>query len=274
MNKSLYVYPSLGKSGLGNLLYVWARAEAFSRLHGLRMIAPTWARFTRIGPWLRGEKYKRFYGADFVPGNYVHGLRKLVLLGTKRKFAERNDSMEDYLSRDGIIVFSGLKGRGDFNSFLDCQPAIKNKLLEIAHPRVLRQVDGASSYIGVHVRRGDFAVGNLVTSDAWFVRAINRALRHEAAKGHSEIRVFSDGYPDELSFIQKAFPDERVRIMGKDPPLADILSLSRSCVMVASPRSTFSAWAVFLGQMPSIWSPQYEVPKMYLEPNANPIIVE
>ena len=70
------------------------------------------------------------------------------------------------------------------------------------------------------------------------------------------IRIFSDGRRDELSFLAGIdLPDKkRMCVETASKPLHDIWCLSRSDIMVGSSRSSFSIWAVLLGQMPSIWA--------------------
>jgi len=155
----------------------------------------------------------------------------------------------------GVIVFSGMEG--GMHPFVRYQAYLKKRLRDITNVKYLCAACGSEPFVGVHIRRGDFCASTLKTSNEWFVRATHRALEHDDAKGIKLIRVFSDGYPSELKFMQSAFNDKRVEIMPKNAPIHDLHYLSNATVLVASPHSTFSMWAVFLGQMPSVWGTRF-----------------
>ena len=241
MNDIKYVYPLLQRQGIGNLLFPWARAVVYSRKVGVPIIAPHWARLTRIGPWLRGERYKRYYGGDFTNNGYIKGLRKWWLL---------------HFKRNQIFIEQGMKDR--FLPFIEYQFEVKKELYSIVNPEIIQRSEeirgnDGGNYVAVHVRRGDFNQVGRRTEDEWFVRALSTALELNEAKSCSAIRVFSDGYPEELRFLLERFTTERIVVMPKAPAIQDILMLSNAKVLVCSPRSTFSMWGVFLGQMPSVW---------------------
>ncbi len=241
MNDIEYVYPLLMRQGIGNLLFPWARAVMYSKKMGVPIIAPSWARVTRIGPWLRRERYKRFYGGDFTNNGYIKGLRKWWLLHFKQKNISIEQGMKDF-----------------FLPFIAYQAEIKKALCSIVNPEIIKRCEeiknqDGENYVAVHVRRGDFKQAGRTTEDEWFVKALSAALELNAAKSRSAIRIFSDGYPEELSFLLKRFPSENIIVMPKAPAIQDILVMSKAKVLVCSPRSTFSMWGVFLGQMPSIW---------------------
>lgn len=237
-----YAYPDLARRGLGNMLFTWAQAVAYCHRTGARMIAPRWASLMRIGPWLRGERYKRYYGRNFTNKGYVWGWRRWL---------------------GNVMVFRGMDGF--FDPFLTEQGIVRDELWRIVNPRLvedIRRMENEGPFIGVHIRRGDFKAAGLCTADEWYLQAIRAALEMYGRK-NALIRVFSDGYPEEVAFIARAFPEVRVVIMPKAPAIQDVLSLSKAEIAVCSPRSTFSMWAVFLGQMPSVWSKDSEVPRLY-----------
>src|SRR5262249_28756870 len=71
---NVFAFPSVGRGGLGNMLFPWARAEVFRKRHGVPMLAPQWTQF-KIGPLLRGERDKRYYTGlfDHSRSKYVSG---------------------------------------------------------------------------------------------------------------------------------------------------------------------------------------------------------
>ena len=50
----------LGGAGLGNILFPWATALVYAKMHNLIRIQTTWRSF-KIGTYLRKEKDKRMY---------------------------------------------------------------------------------------------------------------------------------------------------------------------------------------------------------------------
>ena len=234
-----YVYPILMRTGLGNMLFPWARAVVYCKHTNTRMIAPKWVHLCRIGTWLRKERDKRFYLNQFSESTYVRGVERWLLL---------------CFCRNRVRFFSGMNGF--FDSFISERDVVYNELMRIVNPKIRHEVEKISMdcpYIAVHIRKGDFKTVGISTEDAWYVRAINTAVSDEVAQCVHTIRVFSDARPDELKFITDAFPEKDVIVMPNAPAIEDILLLSKARILVCSPRSTFSMWGVFLGQQPSIW---------------------
>src|SRR6185436_16604132 len=112
--------------------------------------------------------------------------------------------------------------------------------------------------IAVHVRRGDKApisFGTALSGDAvetladeWYVNAI-RSVRSALGRDASA-RVFSDAKPGQIDAILK---EPGVTRAEDNPSIVDILLLSRAKVLIGTGVSSFSAWASFLGAMPTIW---------------------
>lgn len=235
-----YVFPNVGRCGLGNMLVPWACAEVYARDNHCRILKPGFERVPRLGPILRGEKYKRLYlgNFDFSKSAYICGIQRLLV-----RLFDWSETKE----------FSGFPA--DWERIIACNcDYIRQRLWTITSGDIRRRVEGFDQepYIGVHVRRGDFKQAGVLTDDDWFVRAIEKG---KVIDGGNRIKVFSDAFPEQLEFIGRAFPDDDVRIMPKAKPLEDIWALSNARTLVGSSRSSFSIWAVLLGQMPSLWSP-------------------
>lgn len=274
MAEKLYCWPDIARFGLGNKLMVWARAEAFAHDHGAKVLAPRFVQLPSVtalfgGVGVRG--YRTNLGNfDLSRGGYVSGIRRAWILRTMRIM----DELEWSRNSVGVVRFVGI-GNDSFRRMLDHHDYICSRLRLITDDGILRFVDSISAepFIGVHVRRGDFKINGLAVADGWYIRAIDHAVRQT---GVSLVRVFSDGRENELNFIANAFPHVRVVIMPKAKPLSDIWALSKSAVMVGSSGSSFSAWAVALGQMPSIWNPVNapERRDLYVNSGQVPTVVE
>ena len=82
------------------------------------------------------------------------------------------------------------------------------------------------------------------------------------------MRVFSDGDETELASILAI---EGVSLLRGATDVDDLLALAQARLLVGS-NSTFSRWAAFLGNMPSIWPntslreqpTNYETPIIYV----------
>ena len=256
-----YAYPKIERTGLGNMLFPWARAVVYCQHTHTRMIAPKWVHLCRIGTWMRKERDKRFYLNQFSESNYVTGAQRCLLL---------------CFCRNRVRVFSGMKGF--FDSFITERNVVCDELMRIVNPTIKNEVEKIAKdcpYIAVHVRRGDFKTVGISTDDAWYLRAIKTAVSDKVAQGVNTIRVFSDARPAELEFIAEAFPKKEVIVMPNAPAIEDILLLSRAKILVCTPRSTFSMWSVFLGQQPSIWQDgpvELLPPRLYTDENKTKLV--
>ncbi|QQR89110.1 MAG: alpha-1,2-fucosyltransferase [Myxococcales bacterium] len=256
-------------SGLGNLLLPWARYVLYTKQPGIQGIAPTWAQF-KPGPYLRNEKDKRGYVGLFrARKNELTGLRKaLVLLSKKR----RN---ENYLSEltvrsDELVVFSGL-GRY-FQPLHEHHAFIRSSLLEIVKAKP-QHPDWLTQAIAVHVRLGDFqqagtSAFNTRLPLAWYIENV-RKLR-ELLGQDTPLAIFSDGSDAELKDLLSLRHAER---MDFGSAMADLLALSQARVLVAS-NSTFSAWASFLGRMPSLWHGTGYIKDVYPQGTGSELCIE
>lgn len=276
----LYAYPDIARFGLGNKLVVWSRAEVFAREHGGVVLKPCFTQLPSVGALLRCEGFGRMnLGCfDLSAGGFVSGRERSRVL-QHLPVVDESDWIEG--QTDVAVRFAGL-GDDSFAQMLRHHDYVVGRLRSITNKQILKKVEMLADrpFIGVHVRRGDFKAVGIMTDDEWYVRAVQTALRvwHDQACGHGEplIRVFSDGRADELQFLVRAFPEVRVIIMPKAKPLQDIWSLSKSRVLVGSSGSSFSIWAVLLGQMPSIWAP-VRAPlarELYVNASTEPIVVE
>ena len=271
----LYANPIVGRTGLANMLFAWARAEVFCRDHGALLLAPQWVNVLRVGPWLRRERDKRYYLANFSNAGMIQGLRRFAVLKAFRHLDEAEYSRDAQTGEKGVRVVDFRGMERFFEPFLTAQPYVKERLFAIASAPILEQLEQLPEepFIGVHIRRGDFTTGGIATPDDWYVRAVAQALRAVGGDRRSlPIRVFSDADPESLRFLSEAFP--RVVLTPKAPALLDLLQLSRCAALVGTSRSSFSMWAAFLGQMTSYWHPVEMPPALAVTPEASVIRVD
>jgi hypothetical protein len=242
-------------------MLIWARAFICAQQNGYRMLAPQWIQ-PRFGAVIRGDPVKRFYFGEFTNNGYVGGLAKLVILVRAKRIAEsciENVGRTDIGEADSILVieFNGL--RDYFAGLIPFRDLIFLELKRIAHPlAVSRAANYDTPFIGVHVRRGDTTRQKIapseilqVTPTEWFVAAID-ATHKDARWRNLPIKVVSDGSRDELKDVLRLPGCE---LVTTKKALGDILFLARASLLLASGYSTFSMWASFLGQMPTLYHP-------------------
>lgn len=235
-----YVYPLLalkrnldlgffriGGPGLANCLFVAARAYLRAKDLGCEMLRPTWERLS-IGQWIRGERDKRFYYGLFKDESVWSTCRKLLLI----KF-----------NKD-VAVEEGL--RNYFEDILDRQDEVREWFFKSIESNAIRDVPSdLYNYIAVHVRLGDFPQ-SMRTSVSWYRDIVLQLSRHFG----KDVLVFSDGSEAELHDLL-AIPNTRRVFYGN--AIADMVAISRCCMLVAGKYSTFSAWGAYLGNVPSIF---------------------
>jgi hypothetical protein len=260
----VFCYPDVGRAGLGNMLFPWAKAEVFRSRHGVRMLAPQWTQ-PKIGPLLRRERDLRYYTGlfDHRRSGYVRGLAKLwALWRGKRVTPEQGEALMaagKKAESPTIVVFQGWEGW--FAALLPHRDLVADRLSSILSTRVRAMLaEGSAPTIAVHVRRGDkktlpfrapFTGESWQTlHDQWFINALASVRR--AMGEQAPATVFSDGSPEQLAQIL-AVPG--VTLSPRAPSIVDILRMARAKVLITSAGSSFSGWGSFLGRMPTVYYP-------------------
>lgn len=245
--QGLYAYADVGRTGLCNMLFPWARAILFARRRHCPVLAPGWTNYFRVGPWLRGERDKRYYLRQFTNEGYITGFRKMATL---LKFMGRRVGEREACSNDiesGIVFFSGLGCY--FKDLAGNEDFLREELIKIVSPKIVCSLNRLpDKFVGVHVRRGDFvSTGQELPLD-YYLRGIDVACKSVGSQ--MPVLVFSDGDAKELNRLRDC---HNVVFMPVAPALHDMLALSRASIVVGTNHSSFSEWAAFLGGKPSVW---------------------
>ncbi len=229
----------LGGAGLGNILFPWARALVYAQENSCIRIQTTWKNL-KIGTFLRKERDKRLYFDLFTGKDGISGLKKFWLLNFSNK----------------VKYFRGMGNL--FVPFKKQQLYIKEELLKIINPHHLEKVKTfESNSIGVHIRMGDFTHSDekMLRNGAWNCRLpikwYQQIIKKINEKTDLPICIFSDADEEDLQEILKL---KNCKSMHLGSAISDLVALS-NCKVFVSSASTFSMWASFLGQMPSIWFP-------------------
>jgi hypothetical protein len=285
------IYPSLpaghdlsgiriGGNGMGNCFFAYFHAVVMAQEVKGRLIAPTWWS-VKIGPLLRREVTLRRYGTMFRPHpDEISGLHKALRLmrfwsSRRRVYVPVTNLPENCHKLTVVEIPPGGDNVYGF-TFVGLQAhreMIRRRLLDIiiTPPAEMPQW-GASAYAAAHIRLGDFIkvpgdqlkrdrVNPLLRPDqrnkpqatdglriplVWYGNVIRRV---RTLYPDLPVYIFSDGREEELSEILTI---EGVSLRREGSDVADLLKLAQARLLIGS-FSTFSRWATFLGNMPSIW---------------------
>jgi hypothetical protein len=225
------------------------------------MLAPRWSQL-KIGHLLRGEIDHRFYYDLFRRReNDVNGLKKTWLraFAVDVKEPGEDPTAASDTTKDVIVTFEGPGGH--FERLNGWSEYLMQELRAITRERWLDVVDEFGEVpLAVHVRRGDFALaatedelftrGGIRTPTVWFTRCLDTI--RSAVDARVRTVIVSDGTDWDLRDLLTRTDVELVRTGSA---IADLLLLSNARVLIGSGGSTFTAWASFLGQMPTVTVP-------------------
>lgn len=267
-----YFYPDLGcrvldlwfvridGHGLGNSFFSYFHAVALSSTYRGIVITPAWFSL-KIGTFLRRETSKRLYWRMFKPFpeelSYFSKICILLKQFGKRNFINISGKGEINVLEGTLNVVRCLSYAFTFDGLHPYRDVIRNRLLTIVNdPIPANHSWGGNNFIAVHVRLGDFTetsdakkicsdIKNIRIPLSWYVNVIRALQSHHPSM---PIRIFSDGKRSELEPLLNL--GATLYRSGSD--ITDLLVMSSASILVGS-RSTYSQWAVFLGDMPSIW---------------------
>jgi hypothetical protein len=268
MELKYIVNTNLPHAGLGNMLLVWARSVAFAELNSLPMVAPMWNSL-HIGPWLRKERCKRYYGSFFSTSHYENRWKFIASNIFRNATVHSNPPIvkldlnctEFSQSDRNVFLFDRMPPWNDyFQDLKDYQTIVKNRLYGDIHQDLLGQIlQKPAPEIGIHIRRSDyqapkdgddFTVNRIVyTKLDWYINVL-KSVREQAGE-NVPATIFSDGYPEELADILRL---PNVSLSTETSALSDLITMSRSSLLIGSSHSSFSAWSSYLGQCPTIWN--------------------
>jgi len=237
------VYVKFPPTGLGNMLLTWSRGYLFARLNGLEMVTSGWGGI-HWGAWLRWERKKRMYGGYFKEDGFLKKREMARRTRTAQLVVEPAvEKLQGSAGGDTIFLFNEVSpGKDLFGPMRPHREAVREGIINILSPRLARQLEGYEApAIAVHIRRGDFKIGNAITPLSFFIRSI--VLAREVSGLRLPVMVFTDAAPAEIKEVLE-LPD--VSMATEKADILDILLMSRSKMIVLSQSSTFSYWGAFL----------------------------
>jgi len=273
-------------TGLGNRLFSWARCKVFSRETGAVMLSPSWAHL-RGASIIRGginystayrkillfDNFKKGIGEVAAPGKYwlrksctiypVSTLQEAMDTIVRRKptLAQSKSALAQHTPEKVLMSFSGSLNH-QFDDIRPYHEMINRSLKEITKKKWLQNIP-SHPYIGINVRMGkDFKEAAnmqeflhnkrdyLRTPMRWYIESL-RFIRRQAGYDIPALLI-SDGNKKDLGEILQ---EPAIEFAASSSAIGDLLILSGSSIFIGSGRSSFSAWASFLGQMPTITIP-------------------
>lgn len=236
------VYVQFPKTGLGNLLLVWARAKVFAHINDLPIVTSPWWGF-RLGAWVRGERKKRLYWGYFKEDSWVKRLRVQFRKNQPGVVHEPPVAKLEETARNHFFLFDQVITDNDlFGGIREYRDFIREELYQLLAPRLLKQLNQYEiPVIGIHIRRGDFKLGNPLTPLSFFIEGIHTI--RSALNEDLPVTVFTDAAAAEVKDVL-SLPN--VRLAEDKPDILDILLMSKSKFIILSQSSTFSYWGAFL----------------------------
>ena len=256
--------------GIGTRLFPWARCALFSRFNNVGMLRPNWVK-PRIGPIFRGgidlNSYHRqillmgLFEKPLISLPYIHDIF-MRLYSNQADEASNPFTIPQNINNNKNVIINFCGDNSRFKYLNGYDDIIKSELISITKSKWLDFTNTfADVPIGINVRMGNdfrspqsledhFKIEATKTPIKWFVESLI-AIR-EFLGFNATAYVVSDGSASDLRQLLSLPNTYFVR---PGCAISDLLVLSKSKILIRSGGSTFTAWASFLGQMPTISHP-------------------
>lgn len=248
----------LPSAGLGNKLFPWAAGAVFSEVNHCPHFVTGMTRI-HVGPWLRGERSKRFY-KGYLRNERFFMIQTWWTDRTYMPLSKMNLKVED---KHPFVFKEVPDWRSFFKYFKPHRPVIRQRfwsdITDGVKERVLSYED---PHIAVHIRRGDFrplapkeefSLAGAVRTPLAYFRNVIKAIHSDLGE-ELPVTVFSDGTNEEIHEILDLPNVERAK---DDLDIVHLGVMSRSRCIVTSPGSTFGYWSAFLSDAAIIHHPDH-----------------
>lgn len=249
--------------GLCNRLFPFARGVIFARLNNYKVLKPKFAHFRKAPFLMGGIDYKKSIRKILLWDTfifsypfYVSGLYKKIILFKYKKVTQPDNILKLYHGDNKIIEFSL---QHEFTGLYQFRNEINNEIRNVTKKKWLKFIKNYPPFqIGINIRLGndfknaenkdDFINKGLIKTPLyWFIETLKYVRE---IKGYDvDAFVISDGTKEQLKDIL-ILPN--VHFVETPSPMTDLLLLSNSRLLLGSGGSSFSAWASFLGKMPTL----------------------
>lgn len=260
----MIAFSKLPRSGIGNKLFIWAQGLIFSKVNNCDFYTIGWVKL-HIGPIFRREKSFRFYfGYIRINESLKSIIHWLKSINTPSVFLVQQQCNLIVKEKKAKYVFETIPQSTNYFEILrDYRTEIIFALNQILNNRIHKKVEiHESPEIGIHVRMGDFKVGNIITPIKYYVEML--AKTRELYGNHLKATVFTDGTIEEVKVLLDI---HNVELAKDDLDIVHLLVLSKSKIIILTSNSTFSQWAGFLSDAILIYDKRIIKHRIRLEPH-------
>lgn len=237
------VFVQFPRTGLGNMMLIWARGVVLSKANNIPLICSLWYGI-RLGPILRNEPKKRFYWGYFKETPLITLCKtNLYSWFLKKEYNFQYFDTIQLKKNDVLYIYNKVIIDNDlFAMIRDHHALIKEEIDRLLLPALKQKLNTyRKPVISIHIRRGDFKYSLAITPISYFIKTIQ--LIRDIVGEQWPVTVFTDAKINEIEEIF-ALPD--VYMAEEKADILDILLMSQSKVIVMSKSSTFSYWSAFL----------------------------
>jgi hypothetical protein len=263
-------------AGLGNKLFPWSRAKIYCHLNNSIMFKQKWISIRGAAVTRGGIDYSKVFSKIFLCNNFSKGVNELnkfnlcvpLIKIFPRVFVNDLKDASRFINENNIEIVFKWNTEHNFSDLQVHRLFILEELKKITLPDYKLNYL-ADQFIGVNIRMGnDFIeaesneIGYKKTSIDWFVEMIKVVrIKH----GNLPVYIVTDGSYRQLKKLMQL---ENVILTNFKTAIEDLLFLQSAKVLLGSGNSSFSAWASFLGNMPTYSSKETPFNKFDL-PNSS-----
>lgn len=250
-------------TGIGSKLFAWSRAKILEQDSKAIMLQQHWISIRGAAVSRGGIDYSKVLGKIYLFNNFVNDIKEMnsLLFALQYKhqcqsimLSNLQEARQHLNSHNKLLIF---KWNTDhfFTDFELYRKIITDSIHRITRKSITRQLNFQKPFIGINVRLGNDFIeqdsmqhGYRKTSIQWFLDHISEIRK---LHGNLPICVVSDGTHKQLIDFTKF---DNVHLVNNNRAMEDLLLLSKAAVFMGTGSSTFSAWASFLGNMPTYTS--------------------
>lgn len=249
-----FVIANIPRTGLGNKLFVWAKAYIFAKKNHKKLIVWGWVHVSKnnLMFWRKNSRiYAGYFNNKFNLWYLIKYWIRLILF---RKSICDENQLEN-CNNCKIVEFNKIPHWSDFfKGIRENYELVTEGFFNMLKPDILSEYKNLKNpVLAVHIRMGDFRklkpgedfkkVGGVRTPMEYFINCIHEIRK----KTHQNlpVTIFSDGNNDELKEILM-LPNVEKSENTKD--ILDLLQMSKAEVIICSAGSTFSFWASFFSR--------------------------
>lgn len=240
--KRKHCYAFLPHAGLGNKLFVWAQCVVFARNNNCGYSVTGWYHLhfrTLLRIVFMGEKRHEYYFNPFK-SNPFRGLKFLGFRASNAKLVSQADSGKK-MDDESSYYFKDLSRDDYFVTLRDYRNVISETFWSKIKEKYIPS--DRPNHISIHIRRGDFIAMGWVSPLDYYKKILLMIRVHLGFQ--VQTTIYSDGTRQELAEILN---EPNTFFYQTVNPIYDMLSMSRSKLIVLSANSTYGMWAAFLSE--------------------------